>query len=119
MGSKKGVYRLLLDDGDSVIVYAWNASENYWADNNTDQSDPFAEASGIDFLETAAAALEGAGAKGPKLLLTDRSQSLYPADIAVAEDLRNGTLEAFIAADLEASLSPLRELGAMLNGMAR
>lgn len=118
-GTKKGVYRLHLDDGGSVIVYAWNASENYWADNSTDPSDPFAEASGIDFLETAVAALERAGARGPELLLTDRSRSFYPADIAVAEDLRNGTLEAFIATDPVASIAPLRQLGAMLNGMAR
>jgi hypothetical protein len=118
-GSKKGVYRLRMDGDGSVIVYAWNASENYWSDNRTDLADPFAEGSGIDFLETAAAALLSAGARAPKLLLTDRSQSIYPADIAVVEDLRGGTLEALISADPEAAATPLRELGAMLDGMAR
>ncbi|SFF58181.1 hypothetical protein SAMN05216251_12013 [Actinacidiphila alni] len=29
-GSKKGVYRLTLDDGASVIVYIWDSAENYW-----------------------------------------------------------------------------------------
>ena len=29
-GSKKGVYRLELDDGATVMLYVWAAGENYW-----------------------------------------------------------------------------------------
>lgn len=118
-GSKKGVYRLLLDDKSSVILYAWNAAENYWTDNSTDPRDPFAEASGLDLLEAATVALSGAGARAPALLLADRSQSTYPADIAIVEDLRGGTLETLVARDAVAATAPLRALGSMLNGMAR
>lgn len=118
-GSKKGVYRLLLDDGLSVILYAWNAAENYWTDNSTDPRDPFAEASGLDLLEAATLALTEAGARAPALLLVDRSQSRYAADVAIVEDLRGGTLEEMISNDRGASAAPLRAVGAMLNGMAR
>lgn len=117
-GSKKGVYRLMLDDGSSVVLYAWNAAENYWTDNSTDPRDPFAEASGLDLLEAATQALTEAGARAPALLLVDRSQSIYPADIAIVEDLRGGTLESMIARDARAAAAPLRAVGAMLNGMA-
>ncbi len=117
-GSKKGVYRLALDDGSSVVLYAWSAAENYWTDNSVDPRDPFAEASGLDLLEAASRALTEAGARAPALLLVDRSQSLYPADIAIVEDLRGGTLEAMIARDADAAAAPLHAVGAMLNGMA-
>ena len=29
-GSKKGVYRALLDDESTAIVYVWAEEENYW-----------------------------------------------------------------------------------------
>lgn len=118
-GSKKGVYRLLLDDASSVVLYAWSAAENYWTDNSTDPRDPFAEASGLDLLEAASLALTEAGARAPALLFIDRSQSIYPADVAIVEDLRGGTLEAVISSDVGAAAAPLRSVGAMLNGMAR
>ena len=118
-GSKKGVYRLTLDDGLSVVLYAWNAAENYWIDNSTDPRDPFAEASGLDLMEAAASALTAAGARSPRLMLVDRTQGSYPADIAVVEDLRGGTLEALIGRDAASAAAPLHVLGGMLNGMAR
>ncbi|MDB5540870.1 MAG: hypothetical protein JWQ89_2597, partial [Devosia sp.] len=94
-------------------------AENYWTDNSTDPRDPFAEASGLDLLEAATLALTAAGARVPALLLVDRGKSTYPADIAIVDDLRGGTLEAMIAGDAGAAEQPLRAVGAMLNGMAR
>lgn len=117
-GSKKGVYRLWLDDGQSVVLYAWNTAENYWTDNSTDPRDPFAEASGLDLLEAATAALADAGARSPRLLLVDRTRSHYPADVAVVEDLRGGSLQSLMQTDAKAATLPLRALGTMLNGMA-
>ncbi|GAA3762848.1 hypothetical protein [Micromonospora maritima] len=29
-GTRKGVYRIGLDDGGSVVLYVWSAAENYW-----------------------------------------------------------------------------------------
>ncbi len=52
-GSKKGVYRLSLDDGRSVIGYVWAAAENYWPAPRGPAADqePFGEASGADLFE--------------------------------------------------------------------
>lgn len=118
-GSKKGVYRLGLDDGSSSILYVWNADENYWPESNTSDSDPFADASGLDLLESAHAALDAAGVRVPKLLLVDRSKTIAAADLALAEDVPGGTLEALIRRDPQAAAVPLRELGAMLQAMQR
>lgn len=120
-GTKKGVYRVTLDDATSAIVYVWNADEDYWdgllPDGHDDPSNPFAHASGIDFFEGATRRLEAVGARSPRLLLADRSRSLYPADIAVAEDVRGGTLEALLERDPDAGRRTLAQLSDMLRRM--
>lgn len=120
-GTKKGVYRVTLDDATSAIVYVWNAAEDYWdgllPDGHDDPSNPFAHASGIDFFVGATRRLEAVGARSPRLLLADRSKNLYPADIAVAEDIRGGTLEALLERDAEAGRQTLAQLADMLRGM--
>ena len=87
-GTKKGVYRVTLDDDTSAVVYVWNADEDYWdgllPEGHDDPSNPFAHASGIDFFEGATRRLDAIGVRSPRLLLADRSRNLYPADIAVA-----------------------------------
>src|SRR4051812_43325866 len=102
-GTKKGVYRGTLEGETSATVYVWNAEEDYWdgllPDGHDDPSNPFAHASGIDFFEGATRRLEAVGARSPRLLFADRSKDLYLADIAVAEDVRGGTLEALLERD--------------------
>ncbi|GAB3086030.1 phosphotransferase [Micromonospora schwarzwaldensis] len=120
-GTKKGVYRIMLDDATSVIVYAWNADEDYWdgllPDGHDDPSNPFAHTSGIDFFEGATRRLESVGVRSPRLLLADRSKDFYPADIAVAEDVRGGTLEALLERDPDAGRHTLAQLSDMLRRM--
>jgi hypothetical protein len=120
-GSKKGVYRVTLDDGASAIVYVWNADEDYWdgllPDGHDDPSNPFAHASGLDYFERATGRLAAAGARSPRLLLADRSRRLYPADIAVAEDVRGGTLEALLERDPAAGRRTLARLAEMAGRM--
>lgn len=120
-GTKKGVYRITLDDATSLIVYVWNADEDYWdgllPDGHDDPSNPFAHASGIDFFEGATRRLEAVGVRSPRLLLADRSKDLYPADIAVAEDVRGGTLEALLERDPDAGRQTLAQLSDMLRRM--
>jgi hypothetical protein len=120
-GTKKGAYRVTLDDGASKIVYVWNADEDYWdgllPDGHDDPSNPFAHASGINFFEGATRRLEAVGARSPRLLLADRSKDLYPADIAVAEDVRGGTLEALLERDPDAGRQTLAQLSDMLRRM--
>jgi hypothetical protein len=120
-GSKKGVYRVTLDDATSTIVYVWNDDEDYWngllPDGHDDPSNPFAHASGVDFFEGATRRLEAVGARAPRLLVADRSKNLYPADIAVAEDVRGGTLEALLERDQAAGKQTLAQLSDMLRRM--
>lgn len=102
-GSKKGVYRLLLDDRESVIVYVWNTAEDYWhgilPEGADDPADPFSHASGLDLFEAATRRLEAAGVRSPHLLLADRSGTLYPGDVAVVEDVSACTLEELLECD--------------------
>ena len=74
-GSKKGVYRLTLDDGTTGIAYVWRASEDYWPEHEPDPL--FGNASGRDLFLTA---VSEADVSVPRLVLVDR-------DTAVAEDL--------------------------------
>ena len=54
-GSRKGVYRLGLDDGTTTILYVWAAGENYWPPSPTVPDDPFTDASGAELSRTGAA----------------------------------------------------------------
>lgn len=45
-GSKKGVYRLRLDDQATAILYVWASDENYWPSSPSVHDDPFTDASG-------------------------------------------------------------------------
>ncbi|GGM27804.1 MULTISPECIES: phosphotransferase [Micromonospora] len=120
-GTKKGVYRITLDDATSAIAYVWNAGEDYWdgllPDGHDDPSNPFAHASGIDYFEAATRRLEAVGARSPQLLLADRSKDRYPADVAVTEDVRGGTLESLLERDPDAGRQTLAQLSDMLRGM--
>jgi hypothetical protein len=121
-GSKKGVYRLTMDDGGTALVYAWDDSEDYWQgvlpEGADDPADPFSHASGLTLFEAAARRLASAGVRCPELLFTDRSRSVYPADIAVVEDVAGGSLEALLENDPVAAQRPLSVLVGWLAAMA-
>jgi hypothetical protein len=121
-GSKKGVYRLRMDDGGTALVYVWDNSEDYWQgalpQGADDPADPFSHASGLALFEAAARRLASAGVRCPELLFTDRSRALYPADIAVVEDVAGGSLEALLEKDPVAAERPLSVLADWLAAMA-
>jgi hypothetical protein len=121
-GSKKGAYRLTFDDGGTALVYAWADAEDYWAgdsvDGAGDLADPFSHASGLGLFEAAASRLASVGARCPDLMFTDRSRALYPADIAVVEDVTGGSLEVLLGKDPAAAQRPLSVLAAWLAAMA-
>ncbi len=97
-GSKKGVYRLAFDDGRTVIGYAWHPSQDYWQHAAPqppgDPADPFAAATGSELFASGQALLSRLGVRTPQLYLLDRSRTASPADIALVEDVRGGTLES-------------------------
>ena len=121
-GSKKGAYRLTMDDGGTALLYAWDDSEDYWQGvlpaGADDPADPFAHASGLALFEAAARRLSSVGVRCPRLLFTDRSRALYPADIAVVEDVTGGSLEALLEADPAAARRPLAVVAEWLAAMA-
>jgi hypothetical protein len=91
-GSKKGAYRLTMDDGGTALLYAWDDSEDYWQgvlpEGADDPADPFSHASGLALFEAAARRLASAGVRCPEIRFTDRSRALYPADVAVVAQLQ-------------------------------
>jgi hypothetical protein len=118
-GSKKGVYRLALDDGTTSILYVWNDSESYWPASGIDPANPFADASGVDLFVASQALLGELGVRTPSVYVVDQSHRDYPADLALAEDIRGGTLEDLIRRSPDAAESALDELAAMLATMHR
>jgi hypothetical protein len=96
-GTTKGVYRLTLDDGTTVIAYLWEDSENYWpqAPNQKDVADPFSPGNSLDLFATAHSRLASLGLRVPDIYLLDRDRAYYPADIAILEDFPGEDLLAF------------------------
>jgi hypothetical protein len=121
-GSKKGAYRLTMDDGGTALAYVWDGSEDYWQgvlpEGAGDSADPFSHASGLALFEAAARRLASAGVRCPEVLLADQSTSLYPADIAVVEDIAGGSLEALLESDPAAAERPLSVIAGWLGAMA-
>ncbi len=119
-GTKKGVYRAVLDDR-SVIVYVWDTSENYWPagdpDLANDASDPFADASGANLFSVSNQYLQSLGIRTPKLYLLDTSRAESPADIAIVEDIQGGTLQEHWQRQPDDAARITAELGEMLRAI--
>ncbi|MFF4893553.1 phosphotransferase family protein [Micromonospora chersina] len=116
-GSKKGVYRLRLDDQTSVMLYVWAAGENYWPPSPTVPDDPFTDASGADLFAANHAALTAASVRVPHLMMLDRDGHYLDADIALVEDAGALRLEALLERDPATTAAPLSALGDALRRM--
>jgi hypothetical protein len=118
-GSKKGVYRLACADGFSAVLYVWSAAEDYWPASGESSEDAgvFGHASGLGLFSVCHRRLTEAGVRVPRVYLEDGSRSLYPADVALVEDVRGGTLEDLLATDVAAGRPVLERLGEMLKAM--
>ncbi len=117
-GSKKGVYRLTLDDQATVICYVWDAAENYWPDRpgeaGQDHDGPFSDASGLDLFEASHAQLDALGVRTPRIYAADRSRAAYPADVALVEDVPGENLETRLGRGRPGAEHSLARLGAAL-----
>lgn len=116
-GSKKGVYRLRLDDQTTAILYLWAAGENYWPPVPAVPDDPFTDASGAELFAANHAALTAVGVRTPRLLTLDRDSRYLHADLALVEDLGAVTLEALMEQDPAVAATPLSTLGDALRRM--
>ncbi len=113
-GTTKGVYRLTLDDGSTVIAYLWAQSENFWPPtaHDGDLADPFSSGSSIDLFVASHHRLASLGLRVPEIYLLDRDRSYYPAHLAILEDFPGEDLLARYERDpaaAEPTLARLRE----------
>lgn len=117
-GSKKGVYRLALDQ-TTVIAYLWHDSEDYWpaTAHGADPADPFSHASGADLFTAAHRALTDLGVRVPRLYALDTSGAHHPGCLAVLEDVPGPTLEELLHRDPRAARPVLDRLGRDLRTM--
>jgi hypothetical protein len=120
-GSKKGVYRLVMDDETTAIAYLWDDTENYWptAEGDDDLTDPFSPGLGLDLFEAAHARLDALGVRVPAIRLVDRDGTHCPADLAIVEDLPGENLEELLARDPRAAAPVMARLGEALEAMRR
>ncbi|MEU3889119.1 phosphotransferase [Streptomyces sp. NPDC029041] len=120
-GSKKGVYRLTMDDATTAVAYLWDASENYWptVEGDDDPTNPFAPGCGIDLFEAARARLDSLGLRVPELHLTDRDHTHYPADLAILEDFPGEHLLELLDRDPHAARPVMERLADALAAMGR
>ncbi len=113
-GSKKGVYRLVFEDGTTAVAYVWSPDEDLWDAGPGDPRDPFSHASGLTLFTAAADRLAAAGVRTPRLLHADPTHTHLPADAALVEDLPGGTLEDLLATDPAAAPETLDRMAALL-----
>ncbi|WP_301549453.1 hypothetical protein [Catellatospora citrea] len=112
-GTKKGVYRLRLDDQTTTIAYVWLRRE-LLATLADRARRPF-DASGAELFAAGHAALTAADVRVPRLLMLDRDG--HVDDIALAEDAGAVTLERLMGQDPAAAAAPLAALGDALRRM--
>ncbi|WP_405802034.1 phosphotransferase family protein [Streptomyces sp. NBC_01506] len=120
-GTKKGVYRLVMDDATTAIAYVWHDAENYWpaAEGDDDLTDPFSPGLGLDLFEAAHARLDALGVRVPAIRLADRAGTHCPADLAIVEELPGESLEKLLARDPGAAAPVMARLGEALEEMRR
>ncbi|WP_326813205.1 phosphotransferase [Streptomyces scopuliridis] len=120
-GSKKGVYRLVMDDATTAIAYVWDDAENYWpsTEGDGDLTDPFSPGLGLDLFEAAHARLDALGVRVPAIRLVDRDDAHGSADLAIVEDLPGENLEKLLARDPSAAAPVMARLGDALETMRR
>jgi Phosphotransferase enzyme family len=121
-GTKKGVYRLFLDDDRTAIAYVWADEENYWPGGHAvtpadAYADPFSHASGLALFSAAGAELDAAGVRTPAVYLTDDSGRHYPADVAVVEDVPGGDLLTLLEQQSPLGATVVDRLGGALDAM--
>jgi hypothetical protein len=113
-GSKKGVYRLTFDDDTTTVAYVWSPDEDYWDAQPVDPHDPFHGSGGLEPLIAAHDRLTAAGVRTPRLLHADATHTHLPADAAIVEDLRGGSLEEALERDPVAGRVALERLAGQL-----
>ncbi|MEU6147017.1 phosphotransferase [Streptomyces sp. NPDC047081] len=106
-GSKKGAYRLALDDDTTAVAYVWSPDEDYWDADPPDLRDPFSHGTGFDLFTAVYDRLTAAGVRTPRLLYAGDGQ-------VVVEDMAGGSLEETLRRDPPTARASLDLLAAQL-----
>ncbi|MFD5229149.1 phosphotransferase family protein [Streptomyces qaidamensis] len=113
-GTKKGVYRLILDDDSTAVAYVWSADEDYWDRPDPDPRDVFSHDTGLGLFTAAHDRLAAAGVRTPRLRFADSTHTHLPADAAVVEDLTGGSLEDALVRDPDGAPQALERMAELL-----
>ncbi|MFB7928702.1 phosphotransferase family protein [Streptomyces sp. NPDC056039] len=113
-GTKKGVYRLALDDGSTAIAYVWSADEDFWDAGPSDPRDPFSHGTGLGLFTAAHDRLVAVGVRTPRLLYADATHRHLPADAAVVEDMSGGSLEDALAREPDQAPRAMERMAELL-----
>ncbi|WP_033311127.1 phosphotransferase [Streptomyces iakyrus] len=113
-GTRKGVYRLVLDDDSTAVAYVWSGDEDYWDLPDPDPRDVFSHGTGLGLFTAAHDRLAAAGVRTPCLRFADSTRTHLPADAAVVEDLAGGSLEDALARDPAAAPQALERTAELL-----
>ncbi|MFJ8592685.1 phosphotransferase family protein [Streptomyces sp. NPDC093598] len=113
-GTKKGVYRLVLDDDSTAVAYVWSADEDYWDQPDPDPRDVFSHGTGLGLFTAAHDRLAAAGVRTPRLRFADSTHTHLPADAAVVEDLTGGSLEEVLARDPQRAPQAMERMAELL-----
>ncbi|ARQ67571.1 phosphotransferase family protein [Streptomyces marincola] len=118
-GTKKGVYRLVMDDATTAIAYVWDEAENHWptSEGDDDLTDPFSPGLGLDLFEAAHGRLGALGVRVPAIRFVDRVDAHGPADLAIVEDIPGESLEELLARDPDAAAPVMDRLAESLEAM--
>ncbi|MFJ8536939.1 phosphotransferase [Streptomyces sp. NPDC093591] len=118
-GSRKGVYRLVMDDATTAIAYLWDDAENYWpqAEGDNDLTDPLSPGRGLDLFQAAHARLDALGVRVPAIRLVDRGGESDAAGLAIVEDLPGENLQQLLARDPSAAAPVMARLREALEAM--
>jgi hypothetical protein len=119
-GSKKGVFRLRLTGGASVVLYVWHDSENWWSavsEAKTGEGGLFADASGLALFAKAHEQLAALDVPVPEVLLLDDGGTHMAGDVALVQDVGGGSLEDLLASDTAAAVPVLEQLRETLRRM--
>jgi hypothetical protein len=94
------VYRLVFDDGGSVVGHVWDDAEIWRC-----------------LFQAGHAQLGALGVRTPQAYFLERSRMAYPVDIAVVEDVRGGTLETQLEHDAPGTRAAMARLSDSLEAM--
>ncbi|RKN56252.1 aminoglycoside phosphotransferase family protein [Micromonospora costi] len=116
-GSKKGVFRLRLTDGTSLVLYLWHDRENWWSTVGEAGADLFSDASGRTLFRQAHEQLTALGVPVPEVLLLGDAGTYLPADVALVQDVRGPSLGDLLGTDPAAAAPALLALREALGRM--